>query len=75
MRKLILIESGSTAGRPAEVASLQSTEVDGVAVSGDTNELPYQKVLFEPGTMRPKEGLTTTREDVRQHVSSMTSPW
>ena len=72
VRKLILIDSGSTAGRPAEVQSLQTTttEVDGVAVSGDTQELPYQKVLFEPGTMRPKKGLTDTREGVRQYASA-----
>ena len=70
VKKLILIDSGSTAGRPAEVASVGSTEVDGVPVSGDATELPYYKELFEPGTMRPKEGLTTTREGVRKYASA-----
>jgi pimeloyl-ACP methyl ester carboxylesterase len=46
------------------------TEVDGVRVKVGTGELPYFKDVFEPGTMMPKEGLTTTRDGIRKYVGT-----
>jgi len=70
VEKLILIDSGSTAGRTAEIANIGSIEVDGEKIDGNTVDMPYYKDLFEPGTMMPKEGLTTTRDGVRKYVGS-----
>jgi pimeloyl-ACP methyl ester carboxylesterase len=73
VKKLILIDSGSTAGHPMEFNEQPKgakLEVDGVEVAVGSRELPYFKEVFEPGTMLPKEGLTTTREGIRKYVGA-----
>ena len=69
VRKLVLIDSGSTAGSgiPKAGEGRQVIEVDGQEVKVDgSGELPYFKDVFEPGTMVFKEGIATTREGLRK---------
>ena len=73
VKKLVLIDSGSCAGSAIkrEGDRNQVIEVDGAQVEVDgSGDLPYFKEIFEPGTMLPKEGLTTTREGLRKYVGS-----
>jgi pimeloyl-ACP methyl ester carboxylesterase len=73
VKKLVLIDSGSTAGHPMELTDQPAgskLEVDGIEVTVGSRELPYFKEVFEPGTMMPKEGLTTTREGIRKYVGA-----
>jgi pimeloyl-ACP methyl ester carboxylesterase len=75
VKKLVLIDSGSTAGAAMKTRGEggdreEYTEVDGVRVKVGTGELPYFKDVFEPGTMMPKEGLTTTRDGIRKYVGT-----
>jgi len=73
IKKLILIDSGSASGAAVrgEGDPERTIDVDGVQVKVDgSGLLPYFKEIFEPGTMRPKAGLTTTREGIRKYVGS-----
>jgi len=73
VKRLVLIDSASTAGSnvKSEGEPDKTMEVDGVEVKVDGSwELPYFKEIFEPGTMCPKEGLTTTREGIRKYVGT-----
>ncbi len=75
VKKLVLIDSGSTAGSALTTEGQSEgkeeyIEVDRVQVKVGSGELPYFKDVFEPGTMMPKEGLTTTREGIRKYVGS-----
>ena len=73
VKKLILVDSGSTAGSGIRKAGegRQVIEVDGRQVEVDgSGDLPYFKDVFEPGTMMPKEGLTTTRDGLRKYVGA-----
>jgi len=73
VNKLILIDSGSTAGsavkKDEEQKKNQFIEVDGGKVEVDgSGDLPYFKEVFKPGTMMPKEGLTTTHEGLTKYI-------
>ena len=73
VRKLVLIDSGSTAGSGIrkEGEGRQVIEVDGRQVEVDgSGDLPYFEDVFEPGTMMPKEGLTTTRDGIRKYIQA-----
>ena len=85
VKKLVLIDSGSSAGSALETdgnKAGQYVEVDGAQVPVTDGHLPYMDNVFEKGTMRPKEGLTTTREGIRSFVgtyiydqSAVTDEW
>ena len=73
VNKLILIDSGSTAGsavkKDEEQKKNQFIEVNGEKVEVDgSGDLPYFKEVFKPGTMMPKEGLTTTHEGLTKYI-------
>ena len=73
VKKLVLIDSASTAGSALKTNDQNTeeyTEIDGVKVKVGSGELPYFKEIFEPGTMLPKAGLTTTSEGIRKYVGS-----
>jgi pimeloyl-ACP methyl ester carboxylesterase len=74
VRKLVLIDSGSTAGSALDTEEKsdapKQVEVDGAMVQVQDGVLPYMKEVFEEGTMHPKEGLTSTREGIRKFVST-----
>ena len=72
VKKLVLIDSGSTAGSAlsTDEKSPKQVEVDGAMVEVKDGVLPYMKEVFEEGTMHPKEGLTSTREGIRKFVST-----
>ena len=73
VKKLILIDSGSTAGSALKTENDTETpeyvEIDGVKQKVGSGELPYFKEVFEPNSMMPKEGLTDTREGLRKYAS------
>jgi len=69
VQKLVLVDSGSTAGSAikAEDQPEKTIDVDGVQVKVDgSGELPYFKEIFEPGTMLPKKGLASDRAGIRK---------
>ncbi len=73
VKKLILIDSGSTAGSALKTENDTETpeyvEIDGVKQKVGSGELPYFKEVFEPNSMMPKQGLTDTREGLRKYAS------
>ncbi len=73
VKKLILIDSGSTAGSALKTENdtepRDFVEIDGVKTPVGSGELPYFKEVFEPNSMMPKEGLTDTREGLRKYAS------
>jgi len=74
VKKLVMIDSGSTAGSNVKIEGEpeKTIEVDGVKVKVDgSGNLPYFKKMFEPGTMLPKKEMTTTREGIRKGRENM----
>lgn len=72
VKKLVMIDSGSTAGSALKISSDDPdyVTIDGVRTPVGGGDLPYMREIFEPGTMLPKEGLTTTREGIRKYVGA-----
>ena len=77
VRKLILVDSGSTAGslvkNEGEADSQKIQEIDGEKMEIGSWELPYFKKIFEPGTMMPKIGMLETRSGIREYTEAFSS--